>query len=198
MSRFTALLDACALVPIALADSLLRLAEAGIYRPLWSERILEEMADAVVEIHPDLEHIQRRVAAMRDAFDDATVTGWEPLVGSIDLPDPDDRHVVAAAIVGRADIIVTASIKDFPKNALAPFDIEAQTPDTFLLNQLDLDPRLVMRTIDEQAAACQQPSLTIPSLLTRLRASGAPGFSEAASHQLWRVEESNRPQESDQ
>lgn len=77
MPRYTALLDACVLVPIALADTLLRVAERELYRPLWSERILGEAADAILEIHPDLAPVvvAKRVAAMNDTFDDASVEG---------------------------------------------------------------------------------------------------------------------------
>lgn len=149
MTRFSALLDACVLVPIALADTFLRLAEAGLYRPLWSSTILDEMVAAVEEIHPDLAdgRARRRAEVMRKAFEDACVTGWEPLLAGIDLPDVDDRHVVAAAQRGRADIIVTFNLRDFPTTILDDLDIEIQHPDEFLLNQLDLDPDRTMRVL---------------------------------------------------
>lgn len=91
MARFSAFLDACVLVPIALADTLLRLAEADLYRPLWSVRVLDEMVEAIETVHPDLAGAAKaRADAMRAAFDDACVTGWEPLESGINLPDPDD------------------------------------------------------------------------------------------------------------
>lgn len=151
MSRFTASIDTCALVPVALADTLLRLAEHGLYRPLWSEEILRETEQAIERIHPELAGLaRRRTDAMREAFSDACVTGWEPLVTALTLPDSNDRHVLAAAIMGRADVIVTNNIKDFPEAVLEPLSLSAQTPDEFLLNQLDLDPPLVMVTIRDQ------------------------------------------------
>ena len=94
MPRYTAVLDACVLVPIALADTLLRVAEKGLYRPLWSGRILAEAQAATEEIHPGID-AGRRFAQMRDAFGDALVTGWEEVEPAIRLADPDDRHVVA-------------------------------------------------------------------------------------------------------
>lgn len=99
MTRSSALLDACVLVPIALTDTLLRLAEADLYRPLWSTAILDEMVAALEYVHPDMRdgRARRRATAMADAFEDACVAGWEPLLEGLDLPDPDDRHVVAAA-----------------------------------------------------------------------------------------------------
>ncbi len=79
MARYAAVLDACVLVPVALADTLLRIAERDLYRPLWSARIAAEAIDAIVEIHPDIppEQVQRRFAAMDDAFEDARIDGWE-------------------------------------------------------------------------------------------------------------------------
>ena len=99
MARYTAFLDACELVPTALADSLLRLADRELYRPIWSGRVLEEVVWAVCALHPGLpeQQIRRRVADTDFAFPDASVNGWELLVDSVDLPDPGDRHVLAAA-----------------------------------------------------------------------------------------------------
>ena len=86
MSRYTAVLDACVLVPIALADTLLRVAERGMYRPLWSSRILLEAQTAIEEIHPGID-VDKRFASMREAFGDAMVTGWEAVESGIRLPD---------------------------------------------------------------------------------------------------------------
>ena len=182
------LLDACVLVPIALADTLLRLAEADLYRPLWSRRILDEMVWAVEEIHPDLAGgpASKRAQVMDAAFDDACVTGWEPLVAGITLPDPDDRHVVAAAQRGRADLIVTANLRDFPPELMEHSGIEVQSPDEFLMNQLDLDPGRVIGTLHEQAAAANNPSMTFEELLAILAKCGVPGFAGLAAQQRWR------------
>jgi hypothetical protein len=98
MPRYTAVLDACVLVPIALADTLLRVAEKGLYCPLCSDRILAEAQAATEEIHPGID-AGKRFAQMREAFDDALVTGWEELQSGIRLPDQDDRHVVRSARV---------------------------------------------------------------------------------------------------
>ena len=94
MTRFSAMLDACVLVPVTLADTLLRLAENGLYRPLWSARIIDETVQAIEEVHPQLsaDAIRRRATAMDTAFGDASVTGWEALEDAISLPDADDCH----------------------------------------------------------------------------------------------------------
>ncbi|MGJ5590859.1 PIN domain-containing protein [Micrococcus lylae] len=191
MARFSAVLDACVLVPIAQADTLLHLAEAGLYRPVWSGRILDETVRALEAMHPDMRAsgaARHRAGVMDAAFDDARVEGWEQLVPGIDLPDPDDRHVVAAAIQGRADLIVTANLKDFPREVVESFDIEVQSPDEFFMNQLDLDPARVMTALAAQAGATRNPPLTVSDVLERLVRCGAPLFAEAARAQLWRVD----------
>ena len=177
MARYTAVLDACVLVPIALADTLLRVAEKGMYRPLWSDRILREAQDAIEEIHPGID-VDKRFADMRMAFDDALVTGWEGLEAGISLPDEDDRHVVAAAIRGDGQAIVTVNVADFPATALDPLGLEAVHPDDFLLDQLDLSPSTVVRVIREQAARTKRPPLTPQDLASLLSRAGVPGFAD--------------------
>jgi len=104
LTRFTAFLDACVLVPVSLTDTLLRLADRDLFRPLWSQPVLDEATDALSHVRPaELAGMHRRVAAMNAHFPDALVQGWESLVTGIVLPDPDDRHVVAAALRGGAD-----------------------------------------------------------------------------------------------
>lgn len=177
MPRYTAVLDACVLVPIALADTLLRVAEKGLYRPLWSSRILAEAQAATEEIHPGID-TAKRFAQMREAFDDALVSGWEELEGGLSLPDQDDRHVLAAAIRGGAQAIITANAKDFPAAALAPLGLEAVHPDDFLLDQLDLSPPTILQVIREQAARTRRPPLTPRDLATLLGRAGVPGFAD--------------------
>jgi hypothetical protein len=177
MPRYTAVLDACVLVPIALADTLLRVAEKGLYRPLWSDRILTEAQAAIEEIHPGID-AAKRFTQMREAFDDAVVSGWEELEGGLSLPDQDDRHVLAAAIRGGAQGIITANAKDFPAAALAPLGLEAVHPDDFLLDQLDLSPPTILQVIREQAAHTKRPPLTPRDLATLLGRAGVPGFAD--------------------
>jgi len=123
---YAVLLDACVLVPNALCDTLLRLAERGFYRPLWSQRILDEVKQAILAVHPEIEEarVEGRIAALKGAFDDAMVVGWEQTCAGLDLPDPDDRHVLAAAIKGGAQSLLTFNLKDFPGPYLATTDIE--------------------------------------------------------------------------
>ncbi|MCQ9676979.1 MULTISPECIES: putative toxin-antitoxin system toxin component, PIN family [Corynebacterium] len=190
MAKFSALLDACTLVPVSLADTFLSLAEAGLYRPLWSDRILEEVSLAVGRIHPELppEAVERRIAVMQDFFDDANVTSWEVLESVVALPDPDDAHVLAAAIQGRADVIVTFNVKDFPRDELQRFGIDVQTPDEFLLNQLDLDPDEVLACLARQAGALKSPPVQLRELLDGLEKLKIQGFTSVARKLLWRVQ----------
>jgi len=112
---FSALLDTCVLVPSRARDVLLEIASTGAYRPLWSSEILDEFERTLGTLlgkrgtSPEETdaYLTRLFRQMKTAFPDAPVTGWEQLVPTIELPDPDDRHVVAAAMAGRADVIVT-------------------------------------------------------------------------------------------
>ncbi|HET9689878.1 MAG TPA: PIN domain-containing protein [Acidimicrobiales bacterium] len=178
MARYTAVLDTCVLVPVILADTLLRLAEDGLFRPLWSSRIIGEAADAIARVHPGepATRVAARLEAMNGAFEDALVVGWETVEDTITLPDPDDRHVVAAAVVGRADAIVTANVNDFPAAVVDPLGIEIIHPDAFLLDQLDLAPRRVVDVIRRQAAATRRPALTDDDVIARLARAGVPAF----------------------
>ncbi|RGE18869.1 putative toxin-antitoxin system toxin component, PIN family [Leucobacter sp. wl10] len=180
MARFTAFLDACVLVPIAPCDTLLRLADSGAFRPLWSARVVDEALRALERIHPDVDQSRflSRFRSMDEAFEDAGVEGWESLEQAIDLPDPDDRHVVAAALRGRADAIITENTKDFPPTTLAPLGLEAIRLDDFLLDQYDLNPSVTRRVVAEQAAAMTQPPVELDVLLSKLARSGAREFAK--------------------
>ena len=142
-ARYTALLDACVLYPLAITDALLSFAAAGFYAAKWTTKIEQEWMSALEARRPDLAgKLDARRDAMRDAIPDWEVpqSAWSPLLPGLDLPDADDRHIVAAAIAGHADCIVTTNIRDFPVRVLDPLGLEAVTPDDFIINQWDLDP----------------------------------------------------------
>jgi hypothetical protein len=100
------------------------------------------------------------------------IEGYEPLIESLTLPDPKDRHVLAAAIKGQASVIVTANIKDFPDVELSKWEIEAVHPDDFVINNIDLDVKLVCQAIREQRESYSRPSRTADEILDRLFACG--------------------------
>lgn len=189
MSRYSVVLDACVLVPVSLTDTLLRVAEKGLFRPLWSQRILNEAETAIKRIHPDITptKITRRFTDMDAAFEDANVVGWEGLVEGFTLPDPSDRHVLAAAVKGRADAVVTFNLRDFPSDTLKAFDLEAIDPDDFLLNQLDLQPREVMAVIREQATAMSNPATSSFEIAARLERASVPEFADEIRRRLERI-----------
>lgn len=181
---FTALLDASVLFPNYLRDILLRLAEAELYRPLWSDAILSEVRRSVLARRAvDPARLDRTLRLATDCFDDACVQGWEPLVEGLHLPDPDDRHVLAAAVAGGAQSIVTANLKHFPPEALGPLHLEAVDPDHFLLDQLDLAPQVTIATLKAQAHDYRKPPLDLGSLLDRLARAGAPEFADEVRRQ---------------
>lgn len=109
MASWTACLDACVLVPIGLCDSLLSIALTGIYRPVWSDEILAEVRHNVQGVAPA--EIEDRIAAMNEALPDALVGDWRRMLSAVPgAVDPKDRHVVAAALVGQANVIVTTNL----------------------------------------------------------------------------------------
>lgn len=181
---YTALLDACVLYPPTLRDLLLRLGERQLYRPLWSGEILEEMVRSILRDRPDLtaERLARTVDLMREFFPDAEVVGYESLVEAM-ANERRDRHILAAAVKGRADVIVTRNLKHFPAKVLEPFDLDVQDPDNFLLHQFHLTPRIVVAELEEIASTNKLPPRTMSDLLDRLNAL-APEFSQTVRAHL--------------
>ncbi|WP_420638817.1 PIN domain-containing protein [Candidatus Poriferisocius sp.] len=171
---FTAIYDACVLHPQGLRDLLVRLGMTGLFRARWTDQILDEMVGSVLRRYPDLSHadLARTRQLMCDAVPDSLVTGYEGLTEVLALPDPDDRHVLAAAIVAGAEVIVTDNATDFPPDALAPFNIETQTADDFVLHLVDLAPAAVSTVVNQQAADLRNPPMTTEEVLDRLAVSG--------------------------
>ncbi|WP_284163052.1 RSP_2648 family PIN domain-containing protein [Frigidibacter sp. SD6-1] len=145
-----ALLDACVLYPTVLRQILIGAAAAGLYRPLWSERILEEWARATVKLGPGAEAVARgEIAALKAAWPGASVAPGAALLGRLWLPDPADIHVLAAAIAGGAEAIVTFNAADFPRQILAEEELLRLDPDQLLLSLHD-------RASDVVAAVCER------------------------------------------
>ena len=121
---------------------LIEVAQAGLVRARWTEQILDEVFRNLKKNRPDLSpaRLDRTRELMNGAIRDVLVTGYEPLIGALDLPDPGDRHVRAAAIKVGAQTIVTNNLKDFPADRLAAWDIEASSADDFLHAMVDLNP----------------------------------------------------------
>lgn len=158
-SHFTVVYDACVLYPAPLRDFLMRLALTDLFRARWTDLIHDEWIKTLLTSRSDLKRkdLERTRALMNTAVRDCLVTGFEHLIPSVILPDPDDRHVVAAAVQSGASLIVTFNLKDFPPDVLKGYNLAAQHPDDFTFDLLDRHPALVC-----QAAANHRRSLTNP------------------------------------
>ena len=174
---FTVVLDACALYPLYLRDTLLRLAERGLYSVRWSPQILEELAGALVGRGFDRESISRTIAQMSAAFPAAAVEGYEALADSMTC-EPGDRHVLAAAVHTNAGAIVTFNDDDFPLPSTQDYGIQVMQPDAFLLDLLDLSPAVVVDELEQQAAAYRREPMTLEALLDALRTAQVPEFAD--------------------
>ena len=174
MSRFTVLFDACVLYPALLRSLLMYLAETDLFRARWTEQIHDEWMRNVLSKTSTREKLERTRDLMNAHVRDALVTGFEELIPSLVLPDADDRHVLAAAIHGRADVIVTKNLKDFPAETLARYGIEAQHPDQFIQHLLDLDPFAVCEAVKCQRQSLKNPPMTVAEFLDCLERQELP------------------------
>jgi hypothetical protein len=179
---FIVVYDACVLFPAPLRDLLVRLGLTGIFQAKWTGQILDECFRSIREKRPELkpEQLARSRRLFEDAMPNGQVKGYESLVrGLTELPDLDDRHVLAAAIRCGAQAIITFNLKDFPRRALARYDMEAQHPDEFVLNLIDLDGAAVAEVVQQQAAGLRNPRKTVAELLDVLRQQGLVGSVES-------------------
>ncbi len=171
---FAALLDANVLYPAPLRDFLLHLAAAGLFKPKWSRQIQNEWIDHLLINRPDLTKLKlaKTQEAMDDAFADANISNYEDLIIGLSLPDENDRHVLAAAIKGNADVIITLNLKDFPSKYLTKFDIEVQHPDDFVQNLISLDPDAARKAFENQIRNLKNPPMSDIQLLKKLAECG--------------------------
>lgn len=155
------------LYPAPLRDLLLRLALTDLFRARWTDRIHKEWIRSLLSQRPDLskERLQRTRELMDRSVPDCLVTGFEELVESLGLPDPDDRHVLAAAIRSQAGVIVTYNIKDFPEEVMDGYGIEVQHPDEFVTHLYDLAPGAVCQAVRSQRQALKNPPMSASELL---------------------------------
>jgi predicted nucleic acid-binding protein len=175
-----AVYDANILYPAPLRDLFVRIAQAGLVRAKWTEEIHDEWIRNVLADRNDIPptRLQRTRTLMDAAVRDCLVTGHRDLIASLTLPDPDDRHVLAAAIVSGAKRIVTFNLKDFPPATLKQYRVEATHPDKFLSSILELEPAVVSESIERQRAALQNPRRSLSELLDTFERNGLPTFVE--------------------
>ncbi len=180
-ARYTALLDACVLYPMAIADALMSVATTGLFAAKWTRRIEMEWIGALEEKRPDLKgRLEYRRDQMRDAVADWEVkeAAWQPLVRGLALPDPDDVHVLAAAIAGHADCIVTANLQDFPLAITDPLGVEVLHPDQFLVAQWDLDQLVAVAAFKRMRARWKKPETTAEDFAAAMERGGLPAMAQ--------------------
>ena len=155
-----------------------------LFRARWSDQIHEEWINAVLRNRPDLSRAQleRTCSLMNAHVRDALVDGHQPLIPALELPDPDDRHVLAAAIQCGADLILTFNLEDFPEHALASYGLGACHPDLFLVDQLNLDAEQVCMAMRQHRASLKNPPKTVEEYLVTLEEQGLSSFSQAVRH----------------
>ena len=162
-----AFLDASVLYPVTLPNLLMRLTLGGLYQARWSAHVHEEWIRSVARDHPHipLARLHDVRVAMDENAEDSLVIGYEALIETLTLPDLNDRHVLAAAIVSGADVIVIHNLRDFPRAALDPLAIEARHPDDFITHLLKLAPEVVIDAVRSQQASLTKPHVPMTDLL---------------------------------
>jgi hypothetical protein len=166
MARFTVVLDACVLYPAPLRDLFMELAVRDMFSAKWTERIHDEWVAAVLRKRPELADKLIRTRQLMDSnVRDCLVTNYESLIDSVVLPDSKDRHVVAAAIRCGADMIVTKNLKHFPVDELSKYDLEAQHPDEFLINQFGLSQPIFIAAVRQCRVRLRKPPKSVDEYL---------------------------------
>ena len=174
-NRYTALLDANVLYSVAISDALMEVAATGIYAAKWSNAIDEEWVRNLAKNKNRAEaDFHTRRDSMHDACPDWEVPeeGWKLIEPCLTLPDVNDRHVLAAAVAGHADSIVTINIKHFPASVLEPLGITALHPDEFLLQQLELEPLVVLPAFKVMRARLKNPAFTPEKFVDAMERNG--------------------------
>lgn len=176
MTSFTVVYDACVLYPAPLRDLLMHLAMTDLFRAKWTDQIHAEWMRNVQKNRTDLstEQLERTRLLMDAHVRDCLVHGYEYLIPCLELPDPEDRHVLAAAIRSQSSVIVTFNLKDFPQESLAPYEVEAQHPDEFISDLIDLNPSQVLEAVRRCRSTLKRPPMTQDEYLDCLLRQGLP------------------------
>lgn len=169
-----AVLDANVLYPAPIRDLLLSLADARLFQPKWSSKIQEEWMRNLLKNRPDIteKNILKTVKAMNVAFPDAEVGRFMPIINDIELPDPDDRHVLAAAIKAGATHIVTANTKDFPSTYISTYEVRVSHPDNFISELIQTDADAAYLAFEKMISRLRNPPLSCEDVLKMLERCG--------------------------
>lgn len=168
MAVFPVILDSCVLYPMYLRDTLLSAAQVGLFRVHWSQEILDGATRNLVAnqqmTQKQAAYLQER---MKSAFPEAMVTVTQRLIPCMDN-DPGDRHVLTAALIAKANVIVTDNLKHFPAQSLSQFRVEAQSSDRFLTYLYDLFPESMHEVLQTQVGRLSKPPMSVLDLLNLL------------------------------
>ena len=170
MTNFATLYDACVLYPAPLRDLLMHLAITDMYRAKWTNEIHEEWISSVLSNRGDLNRafLERTRDRMNMSVRDCLVENYQYLIPTLSLPDSNDRHILAAAIHSRSSVIVTYNLKDFPKEIVSKYSIEAQHPDEFLMNLFDLSSEMVCLAVKRHRTSLKSPPKNLEQYLLTL------------------------------
>jgi len=168
-ARFTCVIDANVLYPAYLRDLLFQFAIENLFTIKWSKRIFDECERALRKNGMPPKKIIRLKENMHKAFPDALVSRYDSLIEKVELPDPNDRHVLAAAIKINANVIVTFNLKDFPEKILNQYNLRAIHPDDFLVDIIDLNPTISCEAFRELVLNYKKPPLNEYEVLNILR-----------------------------
>jgi predicted nucleic acid-binding protein len=170
--RFTAVLDTNVVYPIIIRDILFWFAYYDLYTPKWSEHIFDEWKRVMKEKGVSEQAANIRIGKANLAFPDALVKNYQGLIDFLELPDKDDRHVLASAIKTNANVIVTNNIKDFPEAYLQSFGLNAKTADDFLTDIIDLNHEQAVAAFKEMVLNKKNPKMDEYEVLNQLRNAG--------------------------
>ncbi len=170
---FVVVLDANVLFPFRIRDVLFTFAQEGLFRARITDEILDEWTRNLIRLKPHLEaSVRQQEQAIREHFEECFVDGYRPLVDGLDLPDPDDRHVLAAAIRSSAQVIVTENHRDFPAEKIAPYDVETLSADDMLANTYALFRQGGARALRKVRQRYDNPPMTASEFLLDLTKNG--------------------------
>lgn len=180
-ASYTAVLDACVLYQLAIADALMSIAVTGLFAAKWTTKIEEEWIGSLEKDRPELRgRLRNRRDDMREAVPDWEISeaAWASIAHSLNLPDPNDVHVLAAAIAGHADCIITRNHQDFPASIMSVHGIDILDPDQFIVNQWDLENVPVMAAFKGMRARRQKPAESVEDFARTLEKNGLPATAQ--------------------
>lgn len=170
--KFKAVLDTNVIYPIEIRDLLFWFAYYELFTPKWSENIFKEWKTVMLRKGISAKEVEKRLQKANKAFPDALVKNYHGLIEHLNLPDPDDCHVLAAAIKSNANLIVTNNLKDFPEDILESFGVSVKSADDFLTDIIDLNPDIAIKAFKEMVLNRKNPEMDIYEVLESLRKNG--------------------------